>query len=53
MKRDLFLSQYNITEEDLEKAQIQWEELLKITDEYAAIDELLHVLGKDFIDEYL
>lgn len=53
MKKDLFLSQYNITEEDLEKAQIQWEELLKITDEYAAIDELLHVLGKDFIDEYL
>ena len=53
MQKDLFLSQYNITENDLENAQIEWNELNAIANEYEAIDKLMHVISKDFIDEYL
>lgn len=53
MKKELFLSQYNITETDLEKADIHWEELEKIANKYEGMDGLLHTIGKDFIDEYL
>ncbi len=53
MEKELLLSQYNITETDLEKANIRWEELSAIVDEYEKMDGLLHVIGKDFIDEYL
>ena len=35
MKKELFLSQYNITETDLEKADIHWEELEKIAKQAA------------------
>lgn len=53
MQKDLFLSQYNITENDLKNAQIEWDELNAIANEYEAIDKLMHVISKDFIDEYL
>jgi len=53
MQKDLFLSQYNITENDLKNAQIEWNELNAIANEYEAIDKLMHVISKDFIDEYL
>ena len=53
MQKELFLSQYNINEADLKKADIDWEELVAIVNAYEAMDELLHDLGKEFIDEYL
>lgn len=48
-----FLSTYNITEDDLKKARIEWAELEKIAKEYANIEELLRDIGKDFINDYL
>ena len=53
MEKDAFLEQYNITEEDLKQANIEWDELAKIADEYTKMNELLHTISKDFIDEYL
>ena len=53
MQKEVFLSKYNITESDLEEADIKFDELELIVKEYEKLDEKLHVLGKDFIDEYL
>lgn len=53
MEKELFLSQYNISETDLEKANICLEELSAVVDEYEKMDKLLHTISKDFIDEYL
>lgn len=53
MQKDIFLSRYNISEVDLEKANIEWNELELIVKEYEKINETLHILGKEFIDEYL
>lgn len=53
IEKEVYLSKYNIAESDLEKAQITWEELELIANEYEAMDAELHVIGKDFIDEYL
>lgn len=48
-----FLSTYNMTEEDLNNAQIKWDELIKISEEYKKIEELLRDIGKDFVNDYL
>lgn len=53
MRKEEFLSQYNISIEDLEEAKIEWDELKLIIKEYEKINETLHILGKEFIDEYL
>ena len=53
MKKEEFLSVYNLDEQDLEKACITWEELEAIEQEYLKIEKLMHDIGKDFIDEYL
>ena len=53
MERELFLSEYNIDERTLAEANISWEELALIRDEYEKIEVLMHDLGKDFIDDYL
>ena len=53
MQKDEFLTRYNISETDLKEANIEWDELQLIVKEYKRIDEILHILGKDFIDEYL
>ena len=53
MTKEAFLSQYSISELDLEEAKIGWEELSLIIKEYEKIDENLHALSKEFIDEYL
>lgn len=37
----------------LQAADITWQELLKIKEEYEKIEVLMHDLGKDFIDDYL
>lgn len=53
MQKEEFLLKYSISESDLEEAQIGIDELELIIKEYEKIDETLHVLGKEFIDEYL
>lgn len=51
-KKD-FLSTYNMTEDDLKKAQIEWFELENIVKEYEKIEGCLRDIGKDFINNYL
>ncbi len=53
MDKLTFLSTYGLDESDLHKADISWEELALIEEEYRNIEHLLHEIGKDFIDEYL
>lgn len=53
MQKEEFLSQYNISNADLEDAKIEWDELELIVKEYEKVNETLHMLGKEFIDEYL
>lgn len=53
MEKELFLSTYNIDENDLKAANLSWTELALIKDEYEKIEVLMHDLGKDFIDDYL
>ena len=51
-KKD-FLAEYHIGEEDLQAANISWEELALIEAEYRKIEGTMRELGKSFIDEYL
>ena len=53
MHKEDFLLHYNLTDDDLKEATIEWDELERIIEVYAKINQELHVLGKDFIDEYL
>ena len=53
MNKKEFLSAYNITEADLEKAQIEWSELAKIGNEYEKIENHLRNIGKEFVNDYL
>ena len=53
IEKEQFLASCYLTEEDLEKANIEWSDLAGIECEYAKIEEHLRNLGKDFIDEYL
>ena len=53
MNREQFLSTYNLAEQDIQEAQITWEELEAIEEEYLKIEKLMHDIGKDFIDDYL
>lgn len=51
--KDTFLSTYNMTENDLEKARIEWDELNRVAAEYEQIEALLRDIGKNFVDAYL
>jgi len=53
INKEEFLSTFNMDETDLEKAEIEWDELLKIAKEYNKIEKHLRDLGKDFINDYL
>lgn len=53
VEKELFLSKYNLTDDDLLAADISWEELAKIVEEYEKLNPLLHKISKSFIDEYL
>lgn len=53
MQKEDFLIQYNISNTDLEEANIEWTELDLIAKEYEKVNNALHILGKEFIDEYL
>lgn len=51
--RDEFLKNYNIEQEDFEAADIPWEELAAIYQDYQTIEGKLRSIGKDFVYDYL
>ena len=53
MEKQEFLKEYNISEKDLAAANISWEELVLIEQEYSKLEGTMRELGKSFIDEYL
>ena len=53
MDKNTFLTEYKLCEEDLVEANISWEELTRIEEEYCKLERSLREIGKAFIDEYL
>lgn len=53
MDKQTFLSKYDLVESDLIEADITWEELVLIEEEYKGHENKLREIGKNFIDEYL
>lgn len=53
MEKEVFLKKYRIEEKDLEEAQISWEELKRILEDYQNLERRLRRIGKEFVDEYL
>ena len=53
MDKKTFLETYRLTEADFEEANISWEELSLIEEEYHKVESSLREIGKSFIDEYL
>ena len=53
IKKEEFLKTYNISEEEFEAAEMSWEEMSSIYEDYTAREEILRGIGKDFVDEYL
>lgn len=51
--RNEFLEQYNIDGQDLKNADISWEEMTGIYENYRAMERRLRLVGKSFVDEYL
>ncbi len=48
-----FLKEYRITEEEFQEADMSWEELETIYEDYQKKTELLRDIGKDFVNDYL
>ena len=53
VERKAFLKAYNIDEDDFNAADISWEELAAIYDDYLSKEEKLRGIGKDFVNDYL
>ena len=53
MDKSTFFAEFNISQEDLNQANIAWEDLAKIEAEYSGVERVLREIGKNFIDEYL
>ena len=53
MDKYAFLTEYNLTEDDLLAAEVTWEELTLIAKAYRNLEGTMRELGKSFIDEYL
>ena len=53
MDKQTFLSTNRLTENDLLEANLSWEELSRIEQEYRQLEGHLREIGKSFIDEYL
>lgn len=51
--KQTFFSTYNMTEEDLDAANISWAELELIANAYQELEVTLRNLGKNFINDYL
>ena len=53
LDKNEFLKEYNIAEEDFNAAQMEWEELEAIYQDYELLEDRLREIGKDFVDDYL
>ena len=53
MDKKEFFKLYNLTDSDLAQANISWEELTLIEEEYHKLEVSLREIGKSFIDDYL
>lgn len=53
MDKQDFMDEYQLTDADLTKANISWDELALIEAEHLKIEGTLREIGKSFIDEYL
>lgn len=53
LEKKKFLEEYRITEEEFIKADMPWEELEAIYDDYVTKVELFRDLGKEFVNDYL
>ena len=53
MDKNTFLAEYNLSESDLLAANITWDELALIAEEYKVLEGTMRDLGKSFIDEFL
>ena len=53
MNKQDFLSMYSLSEADLIEADISWEELSLIEEDYRELEKTLREISKSFIDEYL
>ena len=53
MEKPTFFATYNLSERDLQEANISWEELSLIAEAYSKLEHSLREIGKSFIDEYL
>ena len=53
MDKNTFLAEYNLSESDLLAANITWDELALIAEEYKSLEGTMRDLGKSFIDEFL
>lgn len=51
--KEIFLSSYYLDENDIEKANVTWDELDLIQADYSELERHLRELGKEFIDTYL
>ena len=53
MTKQSFFDTYHLTDDDLLEADITWEELTLIAEDYRKIEDTLREVSKSFIDEYL
>lgn len=53
MDKNTFLAEYNLSESDLLAANVTWDELALIAEEYKSLEGTMRDLGKSFIDEFL
>lgn len=53
MDKNTFFAEHKLCEEDLLEANITWDELTSIKEEYCKMEHSLRDIGKSFIDEYL
>ena len=53
MDKNTFFAEYKLDQDDLVEANITWDELMRIEEEYRGIERSLREIGKSFIDEYL
>lgn len=53
MDKNTFFAEYKLREDDLIEANITWDQLMLIEEEYRRIERSLREIGKSFIDEYL
>ena len=53
MDKNAFFAEFKLSDNDLAEANITWDELLLIEEEYRNLEHTLREIGKSFIDEYL